>query len=87
MTNLDRRSFLSRGALLAGATVMGPAAFTAITAGAAGASEGIGRGRGRRIAGDYGPLAPVPQSTSLAAPTSPCLTGSPMSCSARSGPR
>ena len=60
MTNFDRRSFLSRGALLAGATVMGPAAFTAITAGAAGASEGIGRGRGRRIAGDYGPLAPVP---------------------------
>ncbi len=60
MTNLDRRSFLSRGALLAGATVMGPGAFTAITAGAAGASEGIGRGRGRRITGDYGPLAPVP---------------------------
>lgn len=59
MTNLDRRRFLSRSALLAGATVLGPTAFTTITSGSALASEGIGRGRGRRIEGGYGDLAPV----------------------------
>lgn len=48
MTDLNRRSFLTRGALLAGATVLGPATFSALTAGAAGAAPGG--------AGSYGPL-------------------------------
>lgn len=61
MTNLDRRGFLSRGALLAGASVMGPATFTAITGGAAMAASPAGRRDQRRpVTGDYGPLAPVP---------------------------
>jgi secreted PhoX family phosphatase len=49
MTDLNRRSFLTRGALLAGATVMGPAAFSALTARSAGAAVGDAAG--------YGPLA------------------------------
>ena len=51
MTDLNRRSFLTRGALLAGATVMGPAAFSALTARSAGAAVGTAAG------GSYGALA------------------------------
>lgn len=63
MTDLDRGALLSRGALLAGATMLGPAAFGTITAGAPAAS---GLRWTPAVEGDYGPLAPV------AATNDPC---------------
>lgn len=58
MSNLDRRSFLARGAAIAGGTLVASSGLTTLTSRLAGAAP-AGKAQGQAKKGDYGRLRPV----------------------------